>query len=140
MGVSEDLSKPEFLIGAGCLLLFLIFCIGLHYYASQPFYKKMTEIVMIFVSNLVCLYIGYLSPELSMSTLSLYYLICIMIPFIILYYILDKTWSYQMYSKTTASTAWLDRVKNVDNNEDRKIMERQSQSEKNRRAELDQEI
>lgn len=140
MGIKDDLSKPEFLIGSGCLFIFSLFSIFLHYYAAQSFYKKMTEFIMVLVSNLVCLYIGYLSPELSISTLSLYYILCIIIPFSILYYFLDQTWYHQIYSRTTASTAWLDRVKDADDGEDRQIMERQRQSEINRRAELDQEI
>ena len=139
MTVYDDISNPLFLISAGSLFLFSIIMIFLHYYAGRSFYKKLIEYLLILITNMVSIYIGYLSPTMSIYTIALYVIFCVIIPFSILYYILDQTWYHQIYSRTTATSNWLDKV-NKSSGRDSEIMNRQKLAEENRRRELDEEI
>ena len=139
MTLYDDISNPLFLISAGSLFILSLIMIFLHYYAERSFYKKMIEYLMIMITNMISIYIGYLSSTMSIYTIILYFIFCVIIPFSILYYILDQTWYHQIYSKTTATSNWTNRI-NEASGRNREIMERQRSSEENRRRELDEEI
>tara|TARA_B100000287_G_C20191691_1_gene606434 strand:- start:186 stop:608 length:423 start_codon:yes stop_codon:yes gene_type:complete len=140
MGTFEGIDSEFFFIP--CILFLILMCllIFLHYYSENPLYKKTFEIIMILISNLFSIYIGYMSPILNIGTLSLYYIICIIIPFSILYSILEKNWHHKIQSESTATTAWLNRVENESDESRRDILNRQRESEINRRRELDEQI
>lgn len=140
MSVFEGINSEFYFIPCIIFLLLMFSLIFLHYYSEKPLYKKILEIVMILISNIFSIYIGYMSPILNIGTLSLYFLICIIIPFSILYSILEKTWYHTIQSESTATTAWLNRVENESDESRRDILNRQRESEINRRRELDEEI
>ena len=72
MTVYDDISNPLFLISAGSLFLFSLIMIFLHYYAERSFYKKLIEYLLILITNMVSIYIGYLSPAMNIYKIVLY--------------------------------------------------------------------